>query len=245
VTMETLTPSFNLPFHVRTALGGDLTRLVPRYRVFEGAATSCDAVPALVPALRAAGVAHVLSLDAVEHPDLRLVRVLHPGRIAPLAVHAYDLADPRPLLFVAAQAVVAANDDEARARAEAPLEPDTVVVEGPATVAPGRVLSASDRPGRWQVTAEADGPTLLVVREAYAAGWSATVNGRPAPVIRADGRHLAVPLGVGRSEVALAYRPPRLLPAYAVAGASLLVVLFSARPRRAAPGARPSPPPGT
>jgi hypothetical protein len=63
-----------------------------------------------------------------------------------------------------------------------------------------------------QITAEASTATVLVVRDGWAPGWTAEVNGRRATLRRADGRHRAVPLPAGRSVVVLRYRPPALVP---------------------------------
>ena len=48
----------------------------------------------------------------------------------------------------------------------------------------------------------------LVVRQSHARGWRARVDDAPAPVLRANGKHLAVPIGAGRHEVRLAYVAP-------------------------------------
>jgi uncharacterized membrane protein YfhO len=49
-----------------------------------------------------------------------------------------------------------------------------------------------------------------VSRQSHAQGWTARVDGREAPVRRANGKHLAVPVPSGRHEVELLYRPPGL-----------------------------------
>lgn len=55
-----------------------------------------------------------------------------------------------------------------------------------------------------------DAAGLLVVRDTYARGWTATVDGSPAPVRRAGASHRAVVLSPGRHEVVMRYRPPGL-----------------------------------
>src|SRR5262249_8211556 len=47
----------------------------------------------------------------------------------------------------------------------------------------------------------------LVLSEVYYPGWRATVDGRPAPVIRANNLFQAVPLPDGAREVRLTFRP--------------------------------------
>lgn len=51
-------------------------------------------------------------------------------------------------------------------------------------------------------------PAVLVVREAWAPGWSARVNGTAAPVLPADLVFRAVPVPAGASRVELDYRAP-------------------------------------
>jgi uncharacterized membrane protein YfhO len=48
---------------------------------------------------------------------------------------------------------------------------------------------------------------MLRVLESWAPGWTATVNGAPAPLLRADFLFMAVPVPEGPCEVVLEYRP--------------------------------------
>jgi hypothetical protein len=244
VAMETLTPAFNVPLRVPTAMSPDLTMLVPEDRLLSPAETGCRDIDAILPRLRRAGVRTLLSTDPLTHPGLRLRRVLRPERIAPLGVQVYDLASPLSRVQVASKVVpVASAKDGARRAAERGfLDDGGAAIEGarPARGARGRIERARRRPGRIEVTAEADSPTALVVREGWARGWTARVNGRGATVWRADGHHLAVPLPAGRSEVRLRYRPPGL-PA-SLAASALGLALLATLPRRRPREGRGGPP---
>jgi uncharacterized membrane protein YfhO len=55
-----------------------------------------------------------------------------------------------------------------------------------------------------------DARAYLVVRDSYARGWRARVDGVPAPILRANGKHRAVPVPAGRHEVVMWYEPPGL-----------------------------------
>jgi hypothetical protein len=94
--LETLTPNFNVPLGVPTALSIDLTMLVPEERVLSPREASCADVDAILPRLRRAGVLTVLSVDPLDHPALEARDVIRPERIAPLAVHVYRLRDALP-----------------------------------------------------------------------------------------------------------------------------------------------------
>jgi hypothetical protein len=61
---------------------------------------------------------------------------------------------------------------------------------------------------RARCTAEA--PGLAVFVEQYAPGWSATVDGVPAPVLRANTTVRAVPVPAGTHVVTLTFSPPGL-----------------------------------
>jgi hypothetical protein len=74
--------------------------------------------------------------------------------------------------------------------------------------APGRASRAEmARAGASRVFVRAEGPGLLVVAQGFDPGWSATVDGRDAPLMRVNHAQVAVPLGAGTHRVSLRYRP--------------------------------------
>ncbi|OPZ13618.1 MAG: Bacterial membrane protein YfhO [candidate division BRC1 bacterium ADurb.BinA364] len=86
----------------------------------------------------------------------------------------------------------------------------------------GRVLSARIRSSRVDIRAEAPaGGAFLLLRDAWAPGWTAQVDGRPAPLLRADGMFRAVPLDAGEREIVFRYRAPGLAAGLALAAAGL------------------------
>ena len=225
VALETLTPAFNVPLRVPTAMSPDLTMLVPEDRVLAPAEAGCHDLDAILPLLRRAGVHAVLSPDPLRHPALRLRRVLKPERIAPLGVHVYELSTPLSPVQVASRVVSVEGATEGARQAAAPgfLEAGGAAVEeaGPLGDSLGRVVSTRRRSGRLEIVAEADSLAVLVIRDGWAAGWTARVNGRAAAVRRANGRHRAVALPEGRSDVVLLYRPPGLRSSLAVSALAL------------------------
>jgi len=62
---------------------------------------------------------------------------------------------------------------------------------------------------------------VLVVSQAWFQGWTATVDGRAAPVLRVDGLVQGVPVAPGRHRVTLRYRAPGLVAGTAVSAATL------------------------
>jgi hypothetical protein len=237
VFMETLVPYFNLGAGVPSALSRDTTMLVPIERALAPEESGSSAVPSIVGRLKRAGVRHVLSPEPIEHDELHLRAVIAPQRIAPLSIHRYALEGALPLRQVATVAVPAADREAAEALvSDGRLQAaGGVAVEGitrPTKGAMGRVVSLRELANVIDLEVEADRPTVVVLRDAYARGWTAHVNGAPSPVLRADGRHRAVPIPAGRSQVVLRYRPPGLSAALIVSalGMALTVVAWRSQP---------------
>lgn len=129
-------------------------------------------------------------------------------------VHA--LANPSPFAWRAHTAVPVASDDDALDRLRDPaFDPfGTVLVHDGA---PGGGPHGSDgatgvdgRTPAGHVSARTDGgtPGWLVFSEVWHPGWRATIDGTPAPVLRADVALVAVPVPPGAHQVSLAFRDP-------------------------------------
>jgi hypothetical protein len=84
----------------------------------------------------------------------------------------------------------------------------------------------------WDVDAPAGG--FLRVGSRWDPGWSATVDGRDTPVLRADGVFRGVVVPAGRHSVRFAYRNPEEMRGRLVAGAAVagLVGLLVPWPRK-------------
>jgi hypothetical protein len=195
--LETLSPARNVPLRVTTALSPDLTMLVPTERVLTPEEGSCGRLATLVPRLREAGVATVLSLDRLQHDDLEPLGALAPSRAGAVAVHAYALRDA--LLRV-------------------------TLTGG------GQVVAMRERANRMELDVDARQGSTLLVRDAWAAGWSARAGEAPLRLARA--RHRQVELPGGRSTVVFEYRPPGLVVAVTASALALIVLVVLAWPRR-------------
>ena len=75
-------------------------------------------------------------------------------------------------------------------------------------------------------------PGLLYIAEAYAEGWSATVNGQTAPIVPANYGFRAIAVGAGDALVELRYVPPGLMGGALVSILSLGVTVGLARSRQ-------------
>lgn len=203
---ETFFPSFNVPFHVPTALSIDLTMLVPETRVLSPEAATCADFPGLVERLREAAVTHVLSLDRLDDPALRPIREWGPARIAPLVLRAYRLSETRP---------------------RASIRPPEAAMAKPSLREIG--------PGHLEVDVEVGSAATLVVREGWARGWRASVDGRSLPIQSDRSGHLAVALGAGRQRVRWDYQPPLAVPWSLGAFGLVAAIGLAAGPRRGKP----------
>jgi hypothetical protein len=89
---------------------------------------------------------------------------------------------------------------------------DEVVVQAEAapSTAPGAVLAVRRGRERLEVEAEASGPALLVVNDAWWPGWVARIDGSDAPLFPADVLVRAVPFPSGRHRLEMTYEPPEL-----------------------------------
>jgi len=136
-----------------------------------------------------------------------------------LPLRLFEVPDPLPRVFLASEWENAPNAGRALLRTLEPGFPlgETVVVEAsPTEVVPGRsgqVLEVEYDTNRIRVRTATDGPMVLVVNDRHYPGWTARVNEREVPLMRASGIFRAVVVPSGESLVELEFRPTGLLPA--------------------------------
>ncbi len=90
-----------------------------------------------------------------------------------------------------------------------------------------------------EVSARVAEPSLLVVSQMHYPGWKAIVDGKDAPLLRADYALVGVALAPGVHQVRLVYRPASFRVGAAMSGAALLVAISAivfARRKRATQG---------
>lgn len=161
----------------------------------------------------------------------------------------YENPRALPRAFVLFDAEVH-TDDGAHARALAALDPRKKVLLDAAPVPPpigdGRALvpariveAARDR---LRIEAAIEAPGVLVVADAYYPGWTATVDGQPVPLLRADYAFRGVALPAGRHVVEMRYRSrPVELGLLLSGGGLLLLLVLGLLPRGRASAERAAP----
>jgi hypothetical protein len=127
-----------------------------------------------------------------------------------LKVYENRLARPRAFITRDVQAV--ASDSEALAVLRR-FGGRVVAVQDPAATpslapeAPDKLTELRRAAEHRVLSAQLSAPGYLVFTESMVRGWTARVNGEPAPLVRANGLFMAVRLPQGASEVELDYRP--------------------------------------
>ena len=156
----------------------------------------------------------------------------------PLAV--YENPDPLPRAWLVPEAQVFPNEEDVLAALKQPaFEPlhtvvlaqndDNTSIPAPADESiplsmeePVSVLAYS--PNEILLAAHAERPGYLVFSEVWFPGWLATVNGEPAPVLRANYTFRALPVPAGDLEIRLWYAPGSWRRGLALLGVAFLLL---------------------
>jgi hypothetical protein len=227
VNRQLLAPYNNILDRAEAAEATDLTSFVPRPRELGPSDYDPAAPGALLPWLRNAAVVRVLSLDPLDHPDLKLLTTVSVTREAPVRVYAVER--PWAPAYLACRVVAAARVEEALALPYGagfdPTRDVALEAAGTADCREGGVTREAWHPGLERYRSQADGVGYLVSRASFARGWRAFVDGRPAPVLRANGKNKAVAVPAGSHEVVLRYESPGLRGGVIVTGAFVLVLI--------------------
>ena len=179
-----------------------------------------------LPLLSAGAVRVLISEDELRLPGVEKVGTIESSS-RPFHVYRNDRAADRAQLVTAYRRI--SSEDEALAAMLAPgFDPrQHAVVEGEVPEAargcrgPGRALvrEASFHHRRISVTTEC--PAILVLSEVFYPGWEARVDGRAAPLLRANVAFSALHLPPGEHEVEWRYVPRRFYLGLLICGLTL------------------------
>ncbi|HVC32268.1 MAG TPA: YfhO family protein [Chloroflexota bacterium] len=142
--------------------------------------------------------------------------------------------DPRalPRAFFVDRSVVAPSHDAALAAIKAKdFDPGQEVVLESGTPTNGPAADAVpaqfvvDGPNSVIVRVTAPRGGYLVLADPYYGGWQATVDGKSAPLLRADWTFRAVPVGPGQHEIAFRFRPRSLIVAGGISALAWVLAL--------------------
>lgn len=198
------------------AMGLDLLRLAGvEYAILPSAGAD---LPGFRPILDPApGVRLVRVADVLPRVYLAQAAAILPDGLAQRAVFAPDVIEGRQVIL-----------------SPIPAPPAGVAVGEPMVKAAGGCRLTAFAHVRIEAECEATVPAFAIFLEQFDLGWSATVDGRMATVLRANLAMRAVPLAAGRHVVVLTFAPPGLWAGMAMSMASLLAItcaLFFGRRR--------------
>jgi hypothetical protein len=161
--------------------------------------------------LQMASVTHAVAI--ARGPWWRALREVsvQPGVFA-RPIHVFEVPDPLPRAYAVVGARVRGEDAALDLVGTGDFDPrgEIVLLEGQERAGRGQageVLIQSSAPDRLRLLAQLDHDGFVVVTDAFDAGWRATVDGRTAPVLRANLAFRAVAVPAGRHTVEMVYRP--------------------------------------
>lgn len=178
---------------------------------------SADFILQRLPLLGSLNVSHILSSEPLEHATLRLIGQDHRS-----GTYVYkNMASHHPAYFIS-RMEVAQDWDVLRAKLMAPhFDPAEILLlekdefkkimpfvqearTGPASTI--RFIKGQEDFEEWQIEVAQAG--LFVIPKTFYPGWTATVNGQPAPILKADGLFRAIRLSrAGSYQIQFRYKP--------------------------------------
>jgi hypothetical protein len=180
--------------------------------------------------LQLGGVSHVVALHTTGFEALAEV-----GRFSSVyaePIRAFEVPQPLPRSYLVegtrvvadAEAVAALLDPRFDFRREV-LLPEGLPERRPRADLPGETRLVTYLPDYVEIRASAARAGVVVLLDSFDPGWRAWVDGRPAPVLRANVAFRAVPVPAGEHRIEMRYRPRALYRGLVVSALSALVAL--------------------
>ena len=150
------------------------------------------------------------------------------------AVDVYLNTNAMPRISLSTDPVFVPNPDAAFAAIHDPAFSPVaqVVLESQPSAVSGQpsartnLYYTSYAPGQFTIVAQTPTPAYLVLAEVWYPGWVATLNGQPAPIVRANTAFMAVLLPAGQSTVAFRFTSPLLTLGAIITLATFLISAF-------------------
>jgi hypothetical protein len=138
-----------------------------------------------------------------------------------------------PRVYLAPEVRVVSNKRDAMAAMRQSWNPTRVAIVEGRGVAPlptteltgGATLDSHADPDRVEVTTETNRRALLVLADNYSKGWKATVDGSPAPILRANYTFRGVMVDEGRHHVVFTFHPDALYQGLYISLAALALLV--------------------
>jgi hypothetical protein len=251
-TEEMLYPPIAARWGLYGSYDGDFSGLAPAsFGPVVAVMARVEQTPLALRLLQIGNVGHVVSVGEHIPPGLTPVLALPSAFACPLRL--WRVPDPLPRAYLV-EGVRSASDAEALgALLDPAFDPSREVVLPPGSVTsraasalPGAAQILWRRADALELDVNASVPSILVLVEAFAPGWRATVDGQPVEVLKANLIFRAVRVPAGRHRLAFKYRPPSVLRGAILSLSGLLAstVVWWGWGRGADPEVEASPPAG-
>ncbi len=230
------------PMLARWAIGGsfdpDPLGLYPRpLATLVDHFVALDGSPGRLRLLQVGAVTHAVALH---EPAPGLVEVASWPGLFQDPIRLFAVPDPLPLVYAVGGARIADGREAVATLLDPGFDPrrEVVLADGdarPAAAVGGATRIVERRADRVRIEAQLEAPGFVVFVSTHDPGWQATVDGAPAPLLRANLAFCAVAVPAGRHGVELVYRPRAVLwsAAASAAGWALLGVVGSWGRRKA------------
>ncbi len=190
--------------------------------------------------LAALNVKYLTHAFPIQDPRIEMVDEvsvqIYPELPATAKVYLYRLKNAMPRAFVVPGAEVMPREQQlldSLLAGSVDLHQAVILEQSPPSLGqPSLTRAASKveildyRDGRVSLRASTDGSGFLVLMDFLLPGWSATVDGRPEPILAANFAGRAVPIsGAGEHRVEFSYQPPLLREGLTISLLSLLLLV--------------------
>lgn len=184
----------------------------------------------VAPVFAMLNVAYVTSFKDLHYPGLRMVQSPH----NPLEAYVFAVEPRTPRAFVPARLHPVRTQEEAIAHLRQTADPSAEVAVAADSMPPG-LPASMDGTVRMtaylaehiELAAQMRTPGLVVLSDTYFPGWEASVDGRPAPIVRANYFVRGVYLGSGEHQVVFRYAPRSYRVGAAVSGLTCGALLLA------------------
>ncbi len=233
-------PATAATWGLRYGFDVDMTGLAPREVIrLHHLLWATEGTPAQLRLLQLGGVSQVVTFHDARSDGLEPAGEFNEPLTDP--VRLWRVPEPLPRMLVVGGERVADSVEALGLFADGAADPrrEVVLEAGAPVEAPagfqGTAQVLEERPGFLKVEARASHPGHLVILDAHAPGWTARLDGRPVPVLRANGVFRAILLPPGRHTVECRYLPASLLWGGGVSlGVALVMLAVFARREAAA-----------
>lgn len=232
-SVERIQPPSGARWRLYGSFDGDFTGLgLPAISPLSLWVESAQGTPFALRLLQMGGVDFMVALHRPPTPGVAPVAEWPSVYAAPIRL--LEVEGPLPRAYAVDGARIADEPSSFALLADPGFDPrrEVILPSGSASQADARFAGqarvAWRRTNAVRVEAKLSAPGYVVLLEAHDPGWRATVDGRAAPVLRANLLFRAVRVPPGEHVLELRYRPPAALAGAVLSGLGLLAALVTA-----------------